>query len=74
MRARPAAAKGAIWTTEAKPVTSRPPMSHRIMRKVWVKSEMYWVNRLRLEKKKFTATPARSRVAVVRGALILDIP
>jgi hypothetical protein len=34
------------------------------MRKEWMNPLMYWIKRMRLEKRKLTATPARSMVAV----------
>ena len=57
--------KGKMFSTSWKVTTlSSPPITQRSMRKVRVKSLMYCRKRIRLEKKKLTATPASSIVAV----------
>ena len=62
---QPAAMKGkTVQTSWNVTMPSRPPITQRNMRNERVKSLVYCRKRIRLEKKKLTATPASSIVAV----------
>ncbi len=72
--ALPNKVNGRIVKTGRNPTISNPPMSHRIMRNELAKSLKYWMNNIKLEKKKLIATPAINMVAVVNPFLVWEIP